>query len=373
MGSLIDWLFARFMPHGHCFFWTPDVLWMHVVSDALIALAYYSIPVTLLYFTRHRRDLPYPWVFYCFGAFIVACGTTHVIDIVTLWVPVYRVDGAVKAVTAALSVTTAVLLVPLVPKALSLRGPAQLEAANERLDALNRSLAATSEELRRSNTELEQFAYVASHDLQEPLRVVSGCVQILKRRYADKLDADADELIRHTVAGAAQMQALIVDLLALSRVMTAAQPIEPIDASVVVRSALANLDAAIRERDARVKVGTLPRVRGDRTQLVQLFQNLVANAIKFTGGRRPEIAVDAEKDGDGRWRFTVRDNGIGIEPQYFERIFRIFQRLHTRAEYAGTGIGLAICQKIVERHGGRIWVESKSGEGSSFHFTLQDC
>ncbi|MGH7805676.1 MAG: sensor histidine kinase, partial [Candidatus Binatia bacterium] len=230
MSELASWFFTRFMPHGHCFFWTPDVLWLHVVSDALIALSYFSIPLTLLYFTRHRADLPYRWVFYCFGAFIVACGTTHVVDIVTLWIPVYRVDGAVKAVTAAISLATAVLLVPLVPKALSLRSPAQLEEANARLDALNRSLAATTEELRRSNVELEQFAYVASHDLQEPLRGISGCVQILQRRYADKLDERADELIHLTVDGAERMRSLIADLLAFSRVATRGDSVEPIDA-----------------------------------------------------------------------------------------------------------------------------------------------
>ena len=369
MSELASWLFTRFMPHGHCFFWTPDVLWVHVVSDALIALSYYSIPLTLLYFTRHRRDLPYRWVFYCFGAFIVACGTTHVVDIVTLWIPIYRVDGFVKAVTAGISLTTAVLLVPLVPKALSLRSPAQLEEANARLDALNKSLAATTEELRRSNVELEQFAYVASHDLQEPLRGISGCVQLLQRRYAGKLDDHADEFIQLAVDGAERMRSLITDLLTFSRLATRGESIEPIAAEVPVRGALANLGAAIREKKAVVTVGELPVILGDRSQLVQLFQNLVGNAIKFSGERRPEISISAHRDGEA-CRFEVRDNGIGIDPQYWERIFRIFQRLHTRVDYPGTGVGLAICQKIVERHGGRIWVDSRPGEGSTFLFTL---
>jgi light-regulated signal transduction histidine kinase (bacteriophytochrome) len=277
-------------------------------------------------------------------------------------------------------VTTAALLVPLVPKALSLRGPAQLEEANRSLAAVNAGLQQeialrqkVEVDLKRSNTELEQFAYVASHDLQEPLRGIAGCVQILERRYRGKLDERADELIHHAVDGAQRMQSLIVDLLAFSRVVTRGEALEPVGCDSIVKTALANLEAGIREKNAVVTVGELPAVIGDRSQLVQLFQNLIGNALKFTDDtRRPEISVSARMDPSGYWRFEVRDNGIGIEPQYFQRIFRIFQRLHTRAEYPGTGIGLAICQKIVERHGGEIWVESKPGQGSTFGFTLRD-
>jgi PAS domain S-box-containing protein len=224
--------------------------------------------------------------------------------------------------------------------------------------------------LERSNAELEQFAYVASHDLQEPLRMVASYTQLLQRRYEGKLDAQADRYIHFAVDGAQRMQTLINDLLALSRVGTQGRAFQPVDIAEVVRRALRWLGQAIEESGGRVEVGPLPVVRGDAGQLEQVFQNLIANALKF---RRPDVpplvAVTAERR-DDEWEITVRDNGIGFEQQFAEQIFVVFQRLHTRAEYAGTGVGLAICKKIVERHGGRIWAESVPNEGTTFYFTL---
>ena len=226
-------------------------------------------------------------------------------------------------------------------------------------------------ELARSNAELEQFAYVASHDLQEPLRAVAGCVQALQQRYHGQLDARADEFITHAVDGAVRMQNLISDLLAYSRVAMRGQPFTPTDCAAIVRTALANLEVAIRESGARVTYTDLPTVMGDPMQLTQLFQNLISNACKFRNQQSATIHIAAEHH-ERAWVFSVRDNGIGIEPQYFERIFGLFQRLHTRVEYAGTGIGLAICKKIVERHGGRIWLESQPQQGSTFYFTIAE-
>ena len=226
-------------------------------------------------------------------------------------------------------------------------------------------------ELGRSNADLQQFAYVASHDLQEPLRMVSSYTQLIARRYKGKLDADADEFIAFAVDGANRMQRLILDLLAYSRVNTAGRQFAPTAMETVLKAALNNLTDAVKESQAIITHDPLPAVMGDDKQLAQLFQNLLSNAVKFGGAQPPRIHISA-KQTDGEWLFSVRDHGIGLDPQYADRIFVIFQRLHTRAEYPGTGIGLAICKKIVERHGGRIWVESELGKGATFYFTLRD-
>ena len=226
-------------------------------------------------------------------------------------------------------------------------------------------------ELGRSNADLQQFAYVASHDLQEPLRMVSSYTQLIARRYKGKLDADADEFIAFAVDGANRMQRLIQDLLAYSRVNTTGRQFEPTAMETVLKAALSNLTNAVKESQAVITHDPLPAVMGDDKQLAQLFQNLLSNAVKFGGAQPPRIHISA-KQTDGEWLFSVRDHGIGLDPQYADRIFVIFQRLHTREEYPGTGIGLAICKKIVERHGGRIWVESELGKGATFYFTLRD-
>jgi PAS domain S-box-containing protein len=231
------------------------------------------------------------------------------------------------------------------------------------------ALQAAHEELKRSNAELEQFAYVASHDLQEPLRMVASYTQLLGRRYEAKLDQDAREFMAYIVDGATRMKQLIEDLLAYSRVGTKRQEFKPVALEAPLRRALFNLRAAIEEAGAAVTYDPLPTVHGDEVQLGQLLQNLVGNALKFRSDSVPRIHL-AVMDTPGEFQIEVRDNGIGIEPQYYERIFMVFQRLHNKGEYPGTGIGLAICKKVVERHGGRIWVESRAGEGSSFFFTL---
>jgi len=238
----------------------------------------------------------------------------------------------------------------------------------ERKQAREKLLEAL-QELKRSNMELEQFAYIASHDLQEPLRAVAGMVQLLQKRYQGQLDQRADEYISLAIDGATRMQTLINDLLAYSRVERRGNPIQSIDANKSLASALRNLQVSIAEQGATITNETLPTLEADPTQLTQLFQNLIGNAIKFHGENPPQIHIAAEDLGHS-WRFSVRDNGIGIEPQYFDRIFLVFQRLHTRREYSGTGIGLSVCKKIVERHGGRIWIESQIGQGSTFYFTI---
>lgn len=232
-------------------------------------------------------------------------------------------------------------------------------------------LAERSRELARSNAELERMAYIASHDLQEPLRMVASYVQLLERRYMGQLDADAHEFIGFAVDGAKRMQALIDDLLTISRLDTQARPLQPVRLRDALDVALRSLRIALDESGTELTVGELPEVNGDAPQLTQVFQNLVSNAIKFCQQRPPLIAISAERDQD-MWRVAVCDNGIGVPPEFRDRIFGMFQRLHGQREYLGTGIGLAICQKIVERHGGVIWVES-AGDGSRFVFTVPAC
>jgi signal transduction histidine kinase len=224
-------------------------------------------------------------------------------------------------------------------------------------------------ELARSNADLEQFAYVASHDLQEPLRMVTAYTQLLGERYRGKLDADADKFIGYASEGAMRMQVLIQDLLAFSRVGRAESSDATIDCNGVVQEVLQVLSAAIEESGAAISYSQLPQLQGDRTQFGQLFQNLIGNAIKFRGREPPRISVQAENK-EEQWWFEVSDNGIGIAPENAEKVFEVFHRLNARTEYPGNGIGLAICKKIVERCGGRIWVESQNGSGSSFKFTL---
>jgi PAS domain S-box-containing protein len=235
---------------------------------------------------------------------------------------------------------------------------------------LEDALAQRAEELERSNKELEQFAYVASHDLQEPLRIVAGYAELLSRRYAGTLDEDADEFIGYTVDGVRRMQSLINDLLHYSRVGTKGREPVPTAVDRVVDQALRNLGPKIEETAAEVTADPMPTVPADEGQLVQLFQNLIGNAVKFHGDERPRVHVGAQRR-NGEWEFSVADNGIGIDADHRDQIFEIFQRLHARDEFYGTGIGLAICRKIVDRHGGRIWVESAPGQGSTFRFTMR--
>ncbi len=238
-------------------------------------------------------------------------------------------------------------------------------------EALVEALAGRAAELARSNRELEQFTYIASHDLQEPLRMVGSYTQLLSNRYADRLDTDAKEFLGYAQEGATRMRELIDDLLDYSRLGTRAQPLRETSVEEVLDRALQNLRGSIEEAKAEVTHGPMPRVFGDPTQLAQVFQNLIGNAIKFRGPGAPHVRVEAVRKGPD-WLFSVKDDGIGIAPEYQNRIFVIFQRLHSREEYPGTGIGLAVTQKVVERHGGRIWVEStgEPGKGTTFWFTI---
>jgi len=245
------------------------------------------------------------------------------------------------------------------------------EDAVRRLNAeLEQRVMLRTQELSRSNDELRQFAYVASHDLQEPLRTVGSYAQLLAKRYDGKLGEDADDFIRYIVDGVYRMHVLLNDMLAYSRVTdTNGRPMAPSDCEMILKTAIMNLEASIKENEAEITHAPLPTLVADDVQLTQLFQNLIGNAIKYRSADAPRIHISATEDGR-QWRFAIHDNGIGIEEQYKEQVFGLFKRLHSQREYEGTSIGLAICQKIIQRYQGRIWVESCPGEGSTFFFTV---
>lgn len=572
-GPMLDFLThlfdtSRWPPRWQCGEWSASLGWLHILSDLGIWSAYFTIPFILAYFILRRRNIPFQSIFWLFGAFILACGTTHLMDALVFWWPAYRFASLLKLATAIVSWGTVIAFVPVIPKALAMRGPEELQReiderrraeialeqrtadiaqanqllqktrdhleslvqertaelaranatleqrvaertadAEERARALaamdaemrkktrilqsildsmgegvtvadaagkfllfNRAAEqmlgigqldsppeawsetygvfrpdtqqiiptedlpllrairgeatdeqelfirnprlpsgrlisvtarpllaedgavqggvavfrdvtarkqgeerseATVRKLRQSNRDLEQFAYVASHDLQEPLRAVAGCMQVLQRRYQGSLDARADELIGHAVEGANRMQTLINDLLRFSRIATRGQEFAAVDLGVAFGKALANLQTSVAETGATITHDPFCAVMADEGQMTQLFQNLIGNALKFRGSAPPVIHVGVRRL-EKETRISVRDNGIGMEREYFDRIFVLFQRLHTRTEYPGTGIGLAICKKIVERHGGHISVESEIGKGSTFSFTIPD-
>jgi PAS domain S-box-containing protein len=503
---------SDFMPHGHCYYWQPSLVWLHVVSDGLIALAYYSLPFILYYFIRRRPGLQGRGLILMFAGFIFACGTTHLLSIWNIWHSAYRLEGVVKAITAALSIATGIAALRLAPILVKLTSPDQLTKINEtltqeiverrkaeeelrlhiavrllagedklrscfeaasqgilgvsadgRISMVNRrteemfgyvreellgrelelllperfrfghvahrnayfaeprvrsmgaglelagrrkdgtefpieiglghvqtpegplafglvsdiserrkaalALQKVNEELRRSNVEIQQFAHIASHDLQEPLRMVTSYLQLIERRYTERLDEDGKQFIQYAVDGAKRMKALITDLLVFSRAGTQVANFRVVPMNNLVQYALANLKTVIDETGTQTTIDPLPSIEVDPVLFTQVFQNLIANGIKFQKGTVPNVHISAKLEA-GQQIFSVRDNGIGIEARHIERIFRIFERLHNSEEYAGSGIGLAITRKIVERHGGKIWVESQPGIGSTFSFSL---
>ena len=376
---------SDFMPHGHCYFWQPEIVWLHVTSDAVIAISYFLIPFALIYFVRRRKDLVFNWMFVLFSIFIFACGATHAMSIWTLWHGTYRLDGMVKLVTALASFPTAILLYRLIPVALILPSPEELRRLNLALQAevterkrFELALAERAIALERSNEELEHFASIASHDLQEPLRKIQSFADLLFTEYPDALTGGAADYLRRILDSARRMRTLINDLLTYSRLTSQAAPFAPVDLPAVAGQAVSDLEDSTRESGGQVEIGPLPRVEADAVQMGQLFQNLIGNGLKFRReGIAPVVRVYQTEhppglaDPDAKTiTIAVEDNGIGFDEKYLDRIFAMFQRLHRRGVYEGSGIGLAICRKIVEHHGGSITARSKPGEGATFLITL---
>ncbi|MCX7595972.1 MAG: ATP-binding protein [Fischerella sp.] len=405
---------GNFIPHGHCYLWKSGLVWLHILTDSLIAVSYYSIPLTLIYFVRNRQDVPFKSIFFLFGAFIISCGTTHIMEVWTLWHPDYWLSGSIKAFTALVSFYTALVLIPLVPQALALPSPAQLEAANqalqdeikerklvehelreykERLEELVKQrtseLAKTNEqlhqeiiqrqhsqekmaqllrELESANQELNDFAYVVSHDLKAPLRGISSLSEWLLADYAHKLDDAGKELINLLIIRVNKLHNLIEAILQYSRIGRIKEEKKQVNLNNVVAEVIELLQP-IENIQIEI-VNELPVVNFEQTRIEQVFQNLLSNAIKFMDKPQGKITI-ACTEANGYWQVSVNDNGPGIEKRYFEKIFQIFQKLSNQHYSDSTGIGLALVKKIVEMYGGKVWVESELGLGTTFFFTLK--
>ena len=358
-----------FMPHGHCYFWKPEIVWLHVVSDALITLAYYSIPVILFVLVRKRRDLPFHWMFIMFGAFILGCGTTHLMEIWTLWHSTYRLSGAIKLVTAFLSVGTAIALVPIVPKALA------IPTTNERLRAEVEERKVAQAETARLYGEAqaavrvrETFLATAGHELRTPLNALLLQTHALSRR--PSADGDTVRLARKIELQARRLTRLTDRLLDVTRLTEEGMTLEreETDLSELAREIVERMTGDTRA-EGEIRLDAPAAVVGswDRLRVEQVVSNLMENALKF-GNRQPvDVAVRAENEGAS---IAVRDRGIGIAEEDQGRIFERFERAVSERHYGGIGLGLWICARIVDAHGGTIAVESRPGEGSTFRVFL---
>ncbi|MQA21718.1 response regulator [Rugamonas sp. FT103W] len=382
MDMLSSWFDSQgFMPHGHCFLWIPSILWMSVISDALIALAYLTIPVTLLYFIRKRRDMPFDWMFIAFGVFILACGGTHLADIWVIWHPDYWLSVILKAITAVASVVTAIVLVRLVPVALRIPSPAQLEAVNAELLQANQDLRAAMERAEVANRAKSAFLASMSHELRTPLNAILGYTQILKR---DKgLSASQQTGVSTIQQGGQHLLALINDVLDLSRVEAGKMEFHP---KPVALGELLSVVADIMRVRAEQKqlhfelelVAGLPvAIDVDETRLRQVLLNLLGNAVKFTDRGTVRLRVQplpsapGDADDVAQLRFEVQDEGIGIADDHVETIFRPFEQVGEASRRAGgTGLGLAISGQLVRLMGGELKVDSRLGQGSRFWFDV---
>ena len=390
---------GNFEPHGYCYLWNPGLVWLHVISDSLIAAAYFAIPVVLVLFIRRRRDLPFSWMFVLFGVFIVACGSTHLMEVWNLWHGNYWLAGVIKAATAAASVPTAVLLARLMPETVDLPSFSQWIKANAALKAeilerkeaeLNLRISEASfreqaEEIRKLNSELSQklvelgivnrelesFSYSVSHDLRTPLRHIDGFARILKEEHAAELSQEGCRYVDRVVQAANHMGHLVDDLLNLARIGRKEMVRQRVRLDELVREAMADLPPEISERQIEWKIEPLAEADCDPGLVKLVLVNLLSNAVKFTKGRQPAVIEVATRDTEKGKAFVVRDNGVGFDPKYADKLFGVFQRLHREEDFAGTGIGLATVQRIVHRHGGEVWAESTPGKGAAFFFTLE--
>jgi signal transduction histidine kinase len=420
---------AGFMPHGHCFLWTPGVLWTYVFADSVIACAYYSIPVSLWYFLKKRTDVPFSWIGSLFAAFIFACGTTHLMGVVDIWQPYYRLDAAIKGATAAVSILTAILLYSKMPMLLAFPSRAELERTNNQLQSemamrteletqlqnFNRTLERRiqertaqleqlNEELRReslerlraeqkathlnatleqkvvertrelelANHELASFSYSVAHDMRAPLRAIGGFAGVLHEEFSATLPAEANRYIQRISDASGRMSVLIDSMLELSRVTRTTMSRADVDLARMAVEIIGTLKVE-QPRDDVTFVTQEPLIgRADAKYLKIVLENLLGNAWKYTS-KTPQAKIEfgRKRGAMGESIWYVRDNGAGFNMEHAaNKLFEVFERLHTDQEFPGNGVGLATVQRIVTKHGGHIWAEAALGQGATFYFTL---
>lgn len=367
MNSIIDFFIhlldnSSWPPRWHCGTWTDFHGWLYILSDLMIWGAYMSIPLILIRFVAIKKGVPLLSVFYLFGAFILLCGLTHLLDVLMFWWPAYRLSALIRFLTGLVSIATVLALIRYFNEAVGLKTSQEF---SHELSFRQQAM----QELTRSNQELQQFAYVASHDLQSPLKTIENYLSLLEHEHSAEITPDARRIISVSKAAAGRMRTLIYDLLEFSRVGSDSEWVE-VDLNVVLAEIADELQEEISDTEATIKVSTLPTLKGHPTDMKQLFQNLLSNSLKY---RRTDVApiikIWGEEQGES-YLLAISDNGIGIDKQYFDRIFQLFQRLHGRSQYPGTGIGLATCKKIVDLYGGEIWLDSTPEEGSTFYLTI---
>jgi signal transduction histidine kinase len=377
--QLWNWLFdpVGLTAHGFCLSWSPALMVLHAGSDAVIALSYFSIPFALGWLASQREDFRYGWVIYAFGAFILACGATHAFSIVTLWVPAYGIEGVIKFVTAILSVTTAIMLWPLVPRLVALPSTAELARLNNELRKeveerrrAEEALRLANQSIESKNRELEAFSYSVAHDLRAPLRGIDGFSQVLLEDYGEQIDAEGRSHLGHVRRSAQHMAQLIDDLLSLARVSRAELRLAPCDLVAIACDAVAELRLARPDVAVTFVCPDKLPVLADPGLMSIVLANLLSNAWKFTRGRKEaRIELGCLPQADETVYF-IRDNGVGFNMAYQAKLFVAFQRLHAPGEFEGTGIGLATVSRIIQRHGGQIWAEAQVGQGATFYFTI---
>ncbi len=354
---------SDFMPHGHCYFWKPEVLWTNVIGDASIVLAYFTIPFALYYFISKRKDIRYPGIFILFALFIFSCGLTHLLDIVSVWIPIYRFEGLLKVFTGIISLITAAFLIRAIPDLLKL-------PTREAYEESNASLKQSKNELKKHNEYLKNLAYATSHDLKEPARGVSIYAQALLSKNANQFSDEVIEKLQYIASEGKRMYEMVESVMDFSFLESEEYFFENVNLEKVVYNTQMNIKLLVEESNTTIEYDFLPEVNGNETLLTIMFQNIITNSIKFKRhGINPVIKITSEET-DTVIKIIISDNGIGFDNKYKDLVFEMFKRLNANSTHKGSGLGLAICKRVVEIHCGKIEAFSEINNGTTIIITL---